>query len=137
MKKLMKYVWQVIFLALLALGLYSYVIAQDKPTKPAAPAEDKLKLTEQENAALDGILKDSQEKRARFEQLQQGILDASNGDDKTLLLVERFRKASEDLRALDTQATNWFQAVRNRAGCPDCNLNQQERRLVKPETPKK
>lgn len=125
-----------LFVLFILMGLYTFVQAQDKKPAEKPKVEDKLKLTDQESAALDGLVRESQQKGQKISAIEQELLPDTISDDKALLLVERWRKAKAALGETDTQLNSWWTAVKNRAECQDCTLHQQERRLVKPE-PKK
>ncbi len=122
-----------LFVLFILLGLYTFVQAQEKKPVEKPKTEDKLKLTDQESAALDGLVRESQQKGQKINAIEQELLPDTISDDKALLLVERWRKAKSALGETDTQLNSWWTAVKNRADCQDCTLNQQERRLVKPE----
>lgn len=136
MKQITKYFYTALFLLFILMGLYTFVPAQDKKPVEKPKTEDKLKLTEQENAALDGMVRESQQKSQKIAAIEQELLTDTITDDKALLLVERWRKAKSALGETDAQLNSWWTAVRNRADCQDCIFNQQERRLVKPDEAK-
>lgn len=136
MKQITKYFYTALFLFFILMGLYTFVPAQDKKPVEKPKAEDKLKLTEQESAAFDGLVRESQQKNQKIAAIEQELLPDTITDDKALLLVERWRKAKTALSDTDTQLNSWWTAVKNRADCQDCTFNQQERRLVKPDEAK-
>jgi hypothetical protein len=65
MKQITKYFYTALFLLFILMGLYTFVPAQDKKPVEKPKAEDKLKLTEQESAAFDGLVRDSQQKKSK------------------------------------------------------------------------
>lgn len=133
MKRIVKQFWTALFVLFVLMGIYTFVQAQDKKPTEKPNAEDKLKLTERESQALDGLIQDSRKRADATGALEQDLVKESNTDDRILLLVERWRKAKAAQAEIDAQLNSWWTAVRNRADCQDCTLNQQERRLIKPE----
>ena len=120
-----------LFLIILALNFT--VDAQNKKPAEKPKGEDKLKLTEQEGAALDGLIREDQKRQAELAKREGELADKSISDDRTLFLVEKWRSIKAEIATGGETLTSWWQAVRNRADCQDCALNQQERRLIKPE----